>query len=268
VFSHPFTASLKRRVASVVLVLTFIALGCWLLTAYGGMSVEAALLDGTLSFGLMALAGYGIWFTKSFTRVWQARCLQALLIQCLCPAVGYYALSLAEMVDTAAFLHALPLRCLFGWLCWMILGQTYHACILTAEKKEAAAEAVPQPQTQPLLSPSADALPDAIDRITVKAGSEIHIILLDELYCVLACGDYVTLFTPSGQYVKEQTMKYFETHLPANFVRIHRSSIVNTNHILRVELFGKENYHVKLRNGNSLRASLAGYKLLKERLSL
>ena len=82
-------------------------------------------------------------------------------------------------------------------------------------------------------------------------------------------GDYVTIFTPDGQYVKEQTMKYFETHLPpALFVRIHRSCIVNTEQILRVELFGKENYQVRLKNGVCLRASNAGYKLLKERLSL
>jgi DNA-binding LytR/AlgR family response regulator len=64
-------------------------------------------------------------------------------------------------------------------------------------------------------------------------------------------------------------MKYFDSHLPpAVFVRIHRSTIVNANHIMRVELFGKESYRVRLKNGASLRASIAGYKLLKERLGL
>ena len=52
------------------------------------------------------------------------------------------------------------------------------------------------------------------------------------------------------------------------FVRIHRSYIVNTEQILRVELFGKETYQVRLKDGTYLRASSAGYKLLKERLSL
>lgn len=66
-------------------------------------------------------------------------------------------------------------------------------------------------------------------------------------------------------------MKYFERSLPSpEFVRIHRSYIVNTEQILRVELFGKETYQVRLRlkDGTYLRASSAGYKLLKERLSL
>lgn len=49
------------------------------------------------------------------------------------------------------------------------------------------------------------------------------------------------LVTPAGEYIKEQTMKYFEAHLPVdNFVRIHRSTIVNVTQISRVELFGKK----------------------------
>ena len=82
-----------------------------------------------------------------------------------------------------------------------------------------------------------------IDRITVKDGSRIHLIKADELIYIQACGDYVMLITPSGEYLKEQTMKYFETHLPPEtFVRVHRSTIVNVTQISRVELFGKETY--------------------------
>lgn len=47
-------------------------------------------------------------------------------------------------------------------------------------------------------------------------------------------------------------------HLPPCFVRIHRSCIVNVEYILRIELFGKESYHVRLKNGTSLRAVLQG----------
>ena len=60
----------------------------------------------------------------------------------------------------------------------------------------------------------------SIDRITVKDGSRIHIIKVEDLLYIQACGDYTTLVTPDGEYIKEQTMKYFETHLPAdNFVQ-------------------------------------------------
>ena len=61
---------------------------------------------------------------------------------------------------------------------------------------------------------------ESIDRITVKDGSRIHIIKVEDLLYIQACGDYTTLVTPDGEYIKEQTMKYFETHLPAdNFVQ-------------------------------------------------
>lgn len=95
---------------------------------------------------------------------------------------------------------------------------------------------------------------EPIDRITVKDGSRIHIIKVEELLYIQACGDYTTLVTSTGEYIKEQTMKYLETHLPAdNFVRIHRSSIVNITQISRLELFGKETYQLILKNGVKLR---------------
>lgn len=109
---------------------------------------------------------------------------------------------------------------------------------------------------------------EVIDRISVKEGSKIHIVRLEELLYLQAYGDYVMLFTENGKYIKEQTMKYFEMHLPLSFVRIHRSCIVNSEKITRVELFSKESYNVYLQNGSSLRASTAGYKLLKEKLYL
>ena len=101
----------------------------------------------------------------------------------------------------------------------------------------------------------------------------VHTFILirtDELLYIQACGDYVTLGDPfCGQYVKEQTMKYFDAHLPsAGFVRVHRSTIVNVTQISRVELFGKENYQLSLKNGVRLKVSNSGYKLLKERLEL
>ena len=110
---------------------------------------------------------------------------------------------------------------------------------------------------------------EILDRISVKDGARIHIIPIKEIFYLQACGDYVTLFTTSGQHVKEQTMKYFERSLPSpEFVRIHRSYIVNTEQILRVELFGKETYQLLLKNGVKLRVSLSGYRLLKERLGI
>jgi two-component system, LytTR family, response regulator len=69
--------------------------------------------------------------------------------------------------------------------------------------------------------------------------------------------------------LKEKTMKFMETHLdPKQFIRIHRSYIVNVNFIARLELYEKESYSVILKSGKTLKASITGYKLLKEMLRL
>jgi two-component system LytT family response regulator len=79
----------------------------------------------------------------------------------------------------------------------------------------------------------------------------------------------VTIHTGNEKFLKEKTMKYMESHLdPAQFVRIHRSYIVNVNQIARLELYQKETYHVLLKNGISIRASSTGYKELKQLLNL
>ncbi|MCB0748970.1 MAG: LytTR family transcriptional regulator DNA-binding domain-containing protein, partial [Ignavibacteriae bacterium] len=68
-----------------------------------------------------------------------------------------------------------------------------------------------------------------------------------------------------GKNLKKQTMKYYEEHLDDNeFIRIHRSYIVNINEVKQVELFEKESYKVKLKNGETLPVSRSGYNKIKE----
>lgn len=110
---------------------------------------------------------------------------------------------------------------------------------------------------------------EVMDSITVKHNNKVHIIPLDELIYIQADGDYVVLVTAQGKFLKEQTMKYFETSLPEErFMRIHRSYIVNMAHINCVESKGREVYFVLLKDGTSLRASGSGYQALKGKLSI
>lgn len=110
---------------------------------------------------------------------------------------------------------------------------------------------------------------ETIESISVKHNNRVFIISLDELLYIQADGDYVTLVTSDGNFLKEQTMKYFQTALPADrFVRIHRSYIVNVAEIGSVDNRGREVYYVTLRDGTALRASSSGYQELKQRLGL
>lgn len=110
---------------------------------------------------------------------------------------------------------------------------------------------------------------EILQRIAVKSGSKIEIIAIGDIVYLESEGNYVMIHTKEGKFLKEKTMKYFEQHLdPDTFIRIHRSYIININEISRIELFEKENYIVKLKNGDQVKASSSGYKALKDALKL
>lgn len=116
---------------------------------------------------------------------------------------------------------------------------------------------------------TADEKEELLQRIAVKTRHKVHVIGVPEILYLEAEGDYVMIHTKDGNYLKEKTMKYFETHLDSDkFIRIHRSYIVNAESIERIELYDKESYSVLLKNGASLRASSSGYKQLKQILHM
>lgn len=250
------------RAAGILLVLAAIGTLGGLLAFYTPLSVWVAMGDATLYIGTLTVAGYYGWYLLPHIRVWQAQLGIASLTQLVCLAITEASMAALGLERAETFFAGLPLRLLIGVLAWAILFQWYWR-LAAREEEEVEGPALPGDTSLPV--PQAEIL----DRISVKEGTRIHLISVDELLYIQASGDYATLVTAEGQYVKEQTMKYFETHLPAaTFVRIHRSSIVNVNHILRIELFGKDSYRVRLPNNITLRASVSGYRLLKERLEL
>jgi two-component system LytT family response regulator len=111
--------------------------------------------------------------------------------------------------------------------------------------------------------------PELLQRIAVKTRHKIEVIPVTGIIYIEADDDYVTIHTATDKFLKEKTMKYMESHLdPTQFVRVHRSYIVNVNQIARLELYQKETYNVLLKNGVSIRASSSGYKELKQLLNL
>lgn len=105
---------------------------------------------------------------------------------------------------------------------------------------------------------------DQLDRVVVKVGSKIHIIAISKINHIEAMDDYVSIHTNDGKFLKQQTMKFFEAHLPSeDFVRIHRSYIAAVKHISKIEVMEKESYVAILKNGTTLPVSRSGYTKLK-----
>jgi two-component system LytT family response regulator len=107
-----------------------------------------------------------------------------------------------------------------------------------------------------------------LDRIVVKDRHKIHISPVDQVRYIESMDDYVMIYTTEGRYMKQKTMKYFESALnPRDFIRIHRSYIVKVNEISEIQQYEKESYIVILHDKTKLKVSKTGYKNLKEVLS-
>lgn len=109
---------------------------------------------------------------------------------------------------------------------------------------------------------------DVLDRVVVKLNNAIKIIPITDIRYIEAQDDYVMIYTQEGKFLKQQTMKYFEQVLtPNQFIRIHRSYVVNIHEILRIEPYEKTSYQIILKGNIPLPVSRNGYALLKDKLN-
>ena len=101
-------------------------------------------------------------------------------------------------------------------------------------------------------------------RVVVKDGTKVHIIPTDRLEYAEAQDDYVALHSEGKTWLKPQTIASLETMLdPQQFVRIHRSYIVNLALVARIEPHAKDSRIAVLTSGSRLPISRAGYDRLK-----
>lgn len=104
-----------------------------------------------------------------------------------------------------------------------------------------------------------------IDRIVVKTGNKIQILPLESIYHFEAQDDYVAIHAEAGKFLKLLRMKHLESGLAEEeFIRIHRSHIVNVKMIEKLELYEKDSYLLTLKNGKQLPVSRSGHSKLKE----
>lgn len=108
-----------------------------------------------------------------------------------------------------------------------------------------------------------------LERIFVKTGSRIDVIPVPDIFYIQAQDDYVELHCSKGKFLKKETMNNFEKQLPEGlFLRVHRSSIINTKHIEKLEKYGKESYVVILKDSTRVIVSKSRVKALKEHLGI
>jgi two-component system LytT family response regulator len=102
-----------------------------------------------------------------------------------------------------------------------------------------------------------------LERIVVRDGARVHIIPVAKLDYAEAQDDYVLLASAGKTYLKQQTISNLEACLdPHQFIRIHRSYIVNVERVAKMEPYSKDSRIAVLHDGKQLPVSRAGYQRL------
>lgn len=94
------------------------------------------------------------------------------------------------------------------------------------------------------------------DRIVLKADGALHFVKAREVIWVEAQGDFVKVQTSGKTQLVRETLQSMEQRLdPTKFFRIHRSFLVNLEHVRRVEVALYGDYFVYMSDGTKLRLS-------------
>lgn len=111
--------------------------------------------------------------------------------------------------------------------------------------------------------------PEERNRIVVKENGNIRIIPVNEIQYVEAYDDYVKIFTAKEMFLKKKTMSFYEQSLDASqFVRVHRSYIIQLSQITRIEPLEKDTHIAILKSNAKIPLSRTGYTKLKSVLGL
>ena len=105
-------------------------------------------------------------------------------------------------------------------------------------------------------------------RIVVKSSGRVFFVKVDDIDWIEAEGNYVRLHMAAQSHLLRETMKGMESVLDTSqFIRIHRSTIVNADRIRELQPLFHGEYAVILRDGTRLVASRGPDNRLKKLLA-
>ncbi|MDP4535321.1 LytTR family DNA-binding domain-containing protein [Alkalimonas collagenimarina] len=107
------------------------------------------------------------------------------------------------------------------------------------------------------------------DKLVIQDGHQpVQLIPYTDILWIDAAGDYMCVHTQKDTFVMRARMKsLIKETLPASFLRIHKSTIVNLKHITRLEPLSNSEYHAILSNHKVLKVSRTFSRELKSILT-
>lgn len=144
------------------------------------------------------------------------------------------------------------------------VGAERFEAALERARERLSGKAPHQPVAPAELAAAARPPSQFLERIPVRDGTRVFIIPISKLDYAEAQDDYVALVSEGKKHLKQQTISSLEAALdPSRFMRIHRSCIVNLDHVARLEPYGKDSHVAVLTNGVQLPVSKTGFARLR-----
>ena len=104
--------------------------------------------------------------------------------------------------------------------------------------------------------PTAENGPPYLERLLIKLGGRVIFLPTEEINWIAAAGVYVQLHAGNRKYLHRASLGELESQLnPDRFVRIHRSTIVNTNAVKELHPHSHGDYITVLKDGTELKLS-------------
>jgi DNA-binding LytR/AlgR family response regulator len=107
-----------------------------------------------------------------------------------------------------------------------------------------------------------------VRKIVGRLGSDLHLLDPSEVIAFQAEGELVYILTGRGKYYANQTLRALEDRLPAErFRRIHRSTIINADHIRKISPLSSKRWLLRMSNGMEVVVSKRLAAVIREEMN-
>jgi two-component system LytT family response regulator len=106
---------------------------------------------------------------------------------------------------------------------------------------------------------------ETVRRFPVRKGSNIIFVNVEDVEWIEGLGDYAGLHVGKETHLIRESLTSLEMRLSKrDFLRIHRSTIVRVDHIIRIEPLANRDYLVTLKNQTTIRSSRTYSRAVKD----
>lgn len=101
-----------------------------------------------------------------------------------------------------------------------------------------------------------EARPRYLERIPANRNGRIRLLPVASIERIDAMGNYASIRAEGGHYDVRETLQSLEKKLdPGCFIRVHRSTIVNMDHVREVQMWFGGGHQIVMKNGTHVRLS-------------